>query len=247
MAVAYVSAMRRTSNGAAFWALRGSSSSSSSSSRGFLTVCGGTIQHKTEENQDQLDSANTLKCAAENAMQQKMSPSPCAGQKKLQLKMNELVKEHQTLQEKYRRIVAHVEDDNRRIRKCVEDARLYGIHSLCKDILAVADLLEKTTRSVTEEDLANSSPTLKNFYKGVCLIDEKLCKIFSKHGLEKMNSIGLEYNSAEHEILLRVPSVDALPSTVVKIVQEGYKLHGRVLRTAQVGLAIEAQPHFKAQ
>ncbi|XP_072447078.1 grpE protein homolog 1, mitochondrial-like isoform X1 [Chiloscyllium punctatum] len=232
--------LRQSANGAAFWALRGSS-------RSFLTLCGGTIQQKTEENQDQLDSANTLKCGAENVMQHKTSPSPCASQKKLQVKMNELVKEHQALQEKYQRIVAHVENDNRRIRKCVEDARLYGIHSFCKDVLTVADLLEKTTLSITEEDLANSSPPFKNFYEGVRLIDEKLCKIFSKHGLEKMNSIGLEYNSAEHEIVSRVPSVDALPGTVVKIVKEGYKLHGRILRTAQVGLAIEAQPHFKAQ
>ncbi|XP_078406697.1 grpE protein homolog 2, mitochondrial-like [Cetorhinus maximus] len=238
MAAMCLCVVRRSCKEMVIWASR-------RSGRGFLTLCGNPIQHKTEDNQDSMGSAKTRKCTAENAMQHKMPSSSCASQKVLQLQMNELVKEHQTLQENYQKVVARVEDGNRRMRKCVEDARLYGIHSFCKDVLAVADILEKTSQCVTEDDLANSNPTLKNLYEGLCLIDEKLCKIFSKHGLEKMNSIGLKYNSAEHEIVLRVPSVDALPGTVVKIVQEGYKLHGRILRTAQVGLAIEAQPHFK--
>ncbi|XP_072368215.1 grpE protein homolog 1, mitochondrial-like [Scyliorhinus torazame] len=236
MVATYLSVVRSSCERAVMWASR---------PRGFLTLCGNPIQHKTEENQDSVNSAKPLKCTAENAMQHKMPSNPCASQKMLQLKMNELAKEHQTLQENYKKVVARVEDDNRRIRKCVEDARLYGIQSFCKDVLALADILEKTTKGVTREDLANSNPTLKNLYEGLCLIDEELCKIFSKHGLEKMNSIGLKYNSAEHEIVLRVPSVEASPGTVVKIMKEGYKLHGRILRTAQVGLAIEAQPHFK--
>ncbi|XP_067899490.1 grpE protein homolog 2, mitochondrial-like [Heterodontus francisci] len=235
---AYLLAVRSSCSNPVIWA-------SWRSWRGFLTLCGTPIQHKTEENPGSADSVKIHKHTAENAMPHKMTSSPCANQKMLQLKMNELVKEHQILQENYQKMVARVEDGNRRIRKCVEDARLYGIHSFCKDVLAVADILEKTTQNVMEEDLANSNITFKNLHEGLCLIDQKLCKIFAKHGLEKMNSIGLQYNSAEHEIVLRVPSVDALPGTVVKIVQEGYKLHGRILRTAQVGLAIEAQPHFK--
>ncbi|XP_051870737.1 grpE protein homolog 2, mitochondrial-like [Pristis pectinata] len=215
------------------------------SGRSFLTLCATPIQHKTEENQGSLNTAKTTKCPAENTVQHKMNSSPCAGQSMLQLKMNELDREYRTLQDNYRRVLAHAEDTNRRVRKCVEDARIYGIHSFCKDILAVADLLEKITQNVTEVELANSTPTVKNLCEGLCLINEKLCQIFAKHGLEKMNSFGRQYNSAEHEIVSRVPSVEALPGTVVKIVQEGYKLHGRILRTAQVGLAIETQPHLR--
>ncbi|XP_069754925.1 grpE protein homolog 2, mitochondrial-like [Narcine bancroftii] len=213
--------------------------------RSFLTLCASPIQSKNEENQSSLSTAKTTKCPAENTMQQKMNSHPCASQKMLQLKIDELDKECRTLQDNYRRVLAHAEDTNRRIRKCVEDGRIYGIHSFCKDILAVADLLEKTTQSINEEELDHSNPAVKNLHEGLCLINEKLCKIFAKHGLEKMNSIGLKYSSVEHEIALRVPSVEALPGTVVKIVQEGYKLHGRILRTAQVGLAIEAQPNLK--
>ncbi|XP_067852523.1 grpE protein homolog 2, mitochondrial-like [Heptranchias perlo] len=238
MATKYLRAVRSNCSNAVIWA-------SWKSGRGFLTPCGIPIQHKTEENQGSVHSAKTPKNPTKNAVQRKMTSSPCASQKMLQLKMNELDKEYQTLKDNYRKVVAHAEDANRRIRKCVEDARIYGIHSFCKDVLAVADMLEKITLSVTEEDCTNSNPTVKSLYEGLCLIDEKLGKIFAKHGLEKMNSIGLNYNSAEHEIVLRVPSVAALPGTVVKVVQEGYKLHGRILRTAQVGLAIEAQPHLR--
>uniref|UniRef100_UPI00398F4EA7 grpE protein homolog 2, mitochondrial-like n=1 Tax=Pristiophorus japonicus TaxID=55135 RepID=UPI00398F4EA7 len=213
--------------------------------RGFLTLSATPFQQKTEENHAPKDSAKTPKCITENAIHCKTISSPCASKKMLQLKVNALDKEYRTLQNNYQKVVAHAEVANRRIRKCVEDARIYGIQSFCKDILAVADMLEKTTQSVTEEDFINSNPTVKNLYEGLCLIDEKLCKIFAKHGLEKMSSIGHKYSLAEHEIVLRVPSVDTLPGTVVKIVQEGYKLHGRILRTAQVGLAIEVQPHLR--
>ncbi|XP_072119816.1 grpE protein homolog 1, mitochondrial-like [Mobula birostris] len=217
------------------------------SGRSFLTVCATPIQHKTEENQGSLNTTKPTKSPAENMVQDKMNSSPCATQKMqvLQLKMNELDREYRTLQDNYRRVLAHAEDTNRRVRKSVEDARMYGIHSFCKDILAVADLLEKTTQNVTDMELESSNPTVKNLYEGLCLINEKLCKVFAKHGMEKMSSLGCKYNSAEHDIVSRVPSVEALPGTVVKIVQEGYKLHGRILRTAQVGLAIEIQPHLR--
>lgn len=210
-----------------------------------MTLCATPTQHKTEETQDSLNTAKANKCCAENTVQHKTNSSPCASQRMLRLKLNELDREYRTLQENYKRVLAHAEDTNRRVRKSVEDARIYGIHSFCKDILAVADLLENTTQEVTEMEQANTNPTMKNLHEGLYLINEKLCNIFVKYGLEKMSSIGVKYNSAEHEIVLRVPSVEALPGTVVKIEQEGYKLHGRILRTAQVGLAIEAQPHLK--
>ncbi|XP_007906201.1 grpE protein homolog 2, mitochondrial [Callorhinchus milii] len=213
------------------------------SKRGLWSVYGTPVCPSEEGHESEKPAK--AKCSAGKPAEINRTASRCPSQKALQLKVNKLENKYQILKENYQKALAHAEDINRRTRKCVEDARVFGIHSFCKDMLAVADLIEKTIVSVSEEELADSNPTMNNLHKGLSLIEGKLWQIFGKHGLEKMNSIGLKYNSAEHEIISRVPSLDALPGTVVTIKQEGYKLHGRTLRSAQVGLAIETQPHVR--
>ncbi|XP_033839465.1 grpE protein homolog 1, mitochondrial [Periophthalmus magnuspinnatus] len=139
--------------------------------------------------------------------------------------------------EKYKRALADTENLRRRSQKMTEDAKLYGIQGFCKDLLEVADILEKATESVPKEEVTAQNPHLKNLYDGLVMTEVQIQKVFTKHGLVKLNPDGLKFDPYEHEALFHTPVEGKEPGTVAVVTKVGYKLHGRTLRPALVGVA----------
>ncbi|XP_043454175.1 grpE protein homolog 2, mitochondrial isoform X1 [Prionailurus bengalensis] len=169
-------------------------------------------------------------------------PRPKA-ERALKLKAVKLEKEVQDLTMRYQRAVADGENIRRRTQRCVEDAKIFGIQSFCKDLVEVADILEKTTEYISEEtEPGDQKLTLEKIFRGLSLLEAKLKSVFAKHGLEKMTPIGDKYDPHEHELICHVPAgVGVQPGTVALVRQDGYKLHGRTIRLAQVEVAVESQ------
>ncbi|KAK5602465.1 GrpE protein 1, mitochondrial [Crenichthys baileyi] len=139
--------------------------------------------------------------------------------------------------DKYKRALADTENLRTRSQRMVEDAKLYGIQSFCKDLLEVADILEKATESVPKEEVTSQNPHLKNLYDGLVMTEVQIQKVFTKHGLVKLNPEGQKFNPYEHEALFQAPVEGKEPGTVAVVTKVGYKLHGRTLRPALVGVA----------
>ena len=144
---------------------------------------------------------------------------------------------------RYQTAVADSENIRRRTQRRVEDAKIFGIQSFCKDLVEVADILEKTTECISEEtEPADQKLTLEKIFRGLSLLEAKLKSVFTKHVLEKMTPIGDKYDPHEHELICHVPAgVGVQPGTVAFVRQDGYKLHGRTIRLAQVEVAVESQ------
>ncbi|KAF5887484.1 grpE protein 1, mitochondrial [Clarias magur] len=140
------------------------------------------------------------------------------------------------LTDKYKRALADTENLRQRGQKMVEDAKLYGIQGFCKDLLEVADILEKATQSVPKEEVTSANPHLKNLYDGLVMTQVQVQKVFTKHGLVKLDPVGLKFDPYEHEALFQIPLEGQEPGTVATVTKVGYKLHGRTLRPALVGV-----------
>ncbi|KAF6739031.1 GrpE-like protein 1, mitochondrial [Oryzias melastigma] len=160
------------------------------------------------------------------------TPEKTLAEEKTQLE--EQLKE---MTEKYKRALADTENLRRRSQKMVEDAKLYGIQGFCKDLLEVADILEKATESVPKEEVTSQNPHLKNLYDGLVMTEVQIQKVFSKHGLVKLSPEGQKFDPYEHEALFHAPVEGKEPGTVAVVTKVGYKLHGRTLRPALVGVA----------
>ncbi|XP_006003840.1 grpE protein homolog 2, mitochondrial isoform X1 [Latimeria chalumnae] len=159
----------------------------------------------------------------------------------LEHRASKLEEQVRDLTERYRRAVADSENVKRRTQKFVLDAKMFGIQSFCRDLVEVADILERTSENVPVEELNDRNPTLVKLYEGLSLIEAKLQSVFTKHGLQKMNPVGGNYDPYDHEIVCHVPAGAAQPGTVAMVAQDGYKLHGRTIRHAHVGIAVESQ------
>lgn len=150
---------------------------------------------------------------------------------------NQLEEQLKDVTDKYKRALADTENLRTRSQKMMEDAKLYGIQGFCKDLLEVADILEKATESVPKEEVSSQNPHLKNLYDGLVMTEVQVQKVFTKHGLVKINPDGKKFDPYEHEALFHAPVEGKEPGTVAMVTKVGYKLHGRTLRPALVGVA----------
>lgn len=148
------------------------------------------------------------------------------------------LKEHNNmLNDKYKRALADSENLRVRLMKQIEDAKLFGIQSFCKDLLDVADILGKATESVPKDQLTESNPHLKTLYEGLTMTEAQLHKVFKKHGLESLNPLDEKFDPNQHEALFQQEVEGKKPGTVVVVSKVGYKLHERIVRPALVGVA----------
>ncbi|KAA0723491.1 GrpE protein -like protein 1, mitochondrial HMGE [Triplophysa tibetana] len=138
--------------------------------------------------------------------------------------------------DKYKRALADTENLRQRSKKMVEDSKLFGIQGFCKDLLEVADILEKATESVPKEEITAANPHLKNLYDGLVMTEVQFQKVFNKHGLVKLNPDGQKFDPYEHEAVFHAPVEGKVPGTIAIVTKVGYKLHGRTLRPALVGV-----------
>jgi molecular chaperone GrpE len=49
----------------------------------------------------------------------------------------------------------------------IEDAKVFGIQSFCKELLEVADVLERASKDVTDEVMEKESAYLRDVVQGV--------------------------------------------------------------------------------
>ena len=125
----------------------------------------------------------------------------------------------------------------KRLTKQIDDAKIFGIQSFCKDLLEVSDILGHATEAVPKEQLNDSNPHLKALYEGLTMTSAQLNTVFKRNGLELINPIDEKFNPNYHEALFQqeVPNKDA--NIVVVVSKMGYKLHERVIRPALVGVS----------
>merc|ERR1712226_546633 len=144
-------------------------------------------------------------------------------------------KEALDFKDRYVRSLAEGENIRKRGLKQVSDSKLYAIQGLAKDLFEVADILEKATESVPEEERSKNEH-LKHLYDGVVMTEIELQKVFKKHGLEKVDPLDEPFDPNFHEALFQFPVEGKASGTVANVQKIGYKLNGRALRAAKVGV-----------
>merc|ERR1712227_1074268 len=157
-------------------------------------------------------------------------------EKALQEKLAEAEEKNSDLLDKYRRSLADFENLRNRMNKQVADAKIFGIQGFCKDLLDVADVLNKAISSVPSSELQQSQ-SLSDLHQGLQLTESQLLKVFGKHGLVQENPLGEKFDPNKHDALFQIPAPDKEPNTVLDVQKIGYILHGRAIRPAAVGVS----------
>jgi len=148
-----------------------------------------------------------------------------------------LVKEAAESRDKMLRTLAEMENLRKRTAREVADARVYGITGFARDILDIADNLQRALDAVPAETKATADPALKAFIEGVELTERSLLNTLEKNGVKKFDPSGEKFNPNFQQAMYEVPDASVPSGTVVQVVQAGYTIGDRVLRPALVGVS----------
>ena len=139
--------------------------------------------------------------------------------------------------DKMLRTLAEMENLRTRTRREVADAKTYGITGFARDVLDIADNLQRALDAVPAEAKANADPGLKALIEGVELTERSLLNALEKHGVKKFDPSGERFDPNFQQAMYEVPDPSVPAGTVVQLVQAGYTIGERVLRPALVGVA----------
>jgi len=148
-----------------------------------------------------------------------------------------LKKEAVEMRDKVLRTLAEMENLRKRTSREVADARTYGITGFARDVLEIADNLQRALDAVPAEAKAAAEPGLKALMEGVELTERALLSALEKHGVKRLDPSGGRFDPNFHQAMYEVPDPSVPAGTVVQVVQAGYTIGDRVLRPALVAVS----------
>lgn len=148
-----------------------------------------------------------------------------------------LTKEVAEARDKMLRTLAEMENLRQRTRREVADAKTYGITGFARDVLDIADNLQRALDAVPPEARAAADPGLKALIEGVELTERSLLNALEKNGVKKFDPAGQKFDPNFQQAMYEVPDPSVPSGTVVQVVQAGFTIGERVLRPALVGVS----------
>ena len=149
----------------------------------------------------------------------------------------ELAKEAAELKDRLLRTLAEMENLRRRTEREVADARIYGVTNFARDIVGVADSMERAMKALDDEIRDKADAGVKALLDGVELTERELLKVLEKHGVTKLEPKGQKFDPNMHQAMFEMPDPSMPAGMVTQVVQPGYKIGERVLRPAMVGVS----------
>lgn len=149
-----------------------------------------------------------------------------------------LARENAENKDRLLRTLAEMENLRKRTEREVSDMRQYGIASFARDVLAVADNMERALAALDAELRETANPAIKTLLDGVELTERELLKVLEKHGVTKFEpKKGDKFDPNLHQAMYELPDPTQPAGTVAQVVQPGYMIGERMLRPALVGVA----------
>ncbi|MDU8927987.1 nucleotide exchange factor GrpE [Alisedimentitalea sp. MJ-SS2] len=142
--------------------------------------------------------------------------------------------ERDELKDKFMRALADAENARKRGDKARRDAEQYGGSRLARDMLPVHDNMKRALEAATEEQREVAAGLIE----GVELTMRELLNVFSKHGIQIVSpQVGDRFDPQMHEAMFEAPVPGTQAGDIIQVSAEGFMLHDRLLRPAQVGVS----------
>ena len=77
----------------------------------------------------------------------------------------------------------------------------------------------------------------KNLIAGVEVTERELLNVFQRHGIRRLEAVGVKFDPNFHQAMFEVPTNEKPPGTVMQELQPGYAVGERCLRPSLVGVA----------
>ncbi len=130
---------------------------------------------------------------------------------------------------------AETQNVRRRLEKDAADARAYAATSFARDILSVADNLERGLQAIPAD--LREDERLRGLVTGLEATGRELAAVFERNGITRIAALGEKLDPNRHQAMIELPTADVDPGTIVQEMQSGYMIRDRLLRPALVAVA----------
>lgn len=140
-------------------------------------------------------------------------------------------------------LLAEMENVRRIASRDVETAKAYALQSFSKRLLDVVDNLGRAVESVPADmrGKREGHEVLANLYEGVAATHREMMKTLAQFGITPFGAKGDRFDPNRHEAMMQVPATAETPAdSVAMLLKQGFTLKERVLRPAQVAVAVKA-------
>ena len=135
------------------------------------------------------------------------------------------------------RALAELENTRRRADRDRAEALKYGAASFARDMLGVADNLQRALNAVAELDQDTLPDAAKSLLEGVAATERDLIASMGRHKVSPVSPMGEKFDANIHEAMFEAPGTGQPAGTIIEVIETGYMMDERLLRPAKVGIA----------
>lgn len=147
-------------------------------------------------------------------------------EKKINDKIEELQKQIDEKDDKYKRLQAEYSNYMRRTQQEKETIGLFANEKIIGELIPVLDSMERAIDACTDKE--------DNMYKGIELVHKQLIDCLQKFGVEEIAALNEEFDPNLHLAVMQESVEGVEPNKVVMVLQKGYKLKTKVIRPTMV-------------
>ena len=188
-------------------------------------------QPETEEALEQVETQpETSEVASDSGANEQEKAEPEAIEEvPLETLVEQLQADLSAARDSALRAQADAQNVKRRSEQDVEKARKFALERFCSELLPVVDNLERALEAATGEQAA-----VKPIAEGVELTLKSFLDALKKFNIEVVDPQGEPFDPQLHQAMSMLENNEVEPNTVIAVMQKGYTLNGRLVRTAMV-------------
>ena len=151
-----------------------------------------------------------------------------------ELELDAMRAERDAMRDKWMRALADAENARKRSEKDRREAQQYGGSKLARDLIPVYDNLRRALDSAQKAESDDQAALIE----GVELTLRELVNVLTKHGVQIVTpQVGDRFDPQMHEAMFEAPLPGTRAGDIIQVSAEGFMLHDRLLRPAQVGVS----------
>ena len=143
----------------------------------------------------------------------------------LEKKILELTEQLKKASDIASRAQAELQNAKMRMEKDAGELRKFASEMALLKFLPTIDNLQRALKAVPKDIEGNE------WVKGIVALEQQFLKEVGELGLKRFESLNLPVDPHRHEVLIQAPGE---AGKVVEVLEDGYELHGKVLRVAKV-------------
>ena len=147
-------------------------------------------------------------------------------EKKINDKMEELERQVEEKEDKYKRLQAEYSNYIRRTQEEKQTIGIFANEKIITELIPVIDSMERAMDAFADKE--------DDMYKGIELVHKQLIDCLQKFEVEEIKALNEDFDPNLHLAVMQ-ESVDGVePNKVVMVLQKGYKLNTKVIRPTMV-------------